>query len=60
MLYDLPKAPCDGLLQAALKDCARAGKKKVTEQTRPPTVPVADLFPSGVFPEGERQSYGEE
>lgn len=28
-----------------------SGKKKV--QTEPPTIPVAELFPDGVFPEGE-------
>jgi methionyl aminopeptidase len=26
-------------------------------QTFPPSIPVADLFPSGNFPEGERQAY---
>ncbi|EIE25282.1 peptidase M24A, methionine aminopeptidase [Coccomyxa subellipsoidea C-169] len=30
------------------------GPKK---QTEPPSIPVADLFPSKIFPEGERQSY---
>ena len=29
-------------------------------QTDPPTVPVADLFPGGVAPEGEWQSYKDE
>ena len=31
-----------------------------TQQTTPPTVPVKQLFPSGEFPEGERQSYKDE
>lgn len=31
-----------------------------TQQTVPPTVPVKQLFPGGVFPEGEWQSYKEE
>ena len=31
-----------------------------TKQTEPPSIAVADLFPSGVYPEGERQSYAEE
>ncbi len=36
-----------------------AGKKKTLQQTEPPTVPVSDLFPDGIYPEGERQSYTE-
>ena len=31
-----------------------------TQQTTPPSVPVKQLFPAGVFPEGEWQSYQEE
>lgn len=31
-----------------------------TKQTVPPTVPVALLFPSGTFPEGEWQSYNDD
>lgn len=33
---------------------------KTPQQTEPPSVPVADFFPSGVFPEGEWQSYKNE
>lgn len=32
-------------------------KKEPLEQTDPPSIPVADLFPSGDFPEGETQQY---
>lgn len=32
-------------------------KKAGLEQTDPPSIPVADLFPSGDFPEGEIQHY---
>eukprot|EP00252_Welwitschia_mirabilis_P024552 TRINITY_DN7327_c0_g4_i2.p1 TRINITY_DN7327_c0_g4~~TRINITY_DN7327_c0_g4_i2.p1 ORF type:complete len:477 (-),score=120.33 TRINITY_DN7327_c0_g4_i2:332-1762(-) len=32
-------------------------KKGPLEQTDPPSIPVADLFPSGDFPEGEIQQY---
>eukprot|EP00897_Mesotaenium_endlicherianum_P002570 jgi/Mesen1/2340/ME000155S01429 len=32
-------------------------KKKPLEQTDPPSIPVRDLFPSGIFPEGEIASY---
>ncbi|KAL4427861.1 hypothetical protein ABPG75_001950 [Micractinium tetrahymenae] len=31
-----------------------------TQQTVPPTVPVTQLFPGGIFPEGEWQSYKED
>ncbi|PSC68131.1 methionine aminopeptidase 2B-like [Micractinium conductrix] len=31
-----------------------------TQQTTPPSVPVKQLFPAGVFPEGEWQSYQED
>ena len=36
-----------------------AGKKQggQREQTVPPSIPVAELFPDGNFPECERQSY---
>lgn len=37
-----------------------AGSKQPLKQTDPPSIPVASLFPSGVFPEGERQSYTDE
>lgn len=30
------------------------------QQTDPPSIPVAQLFPQGIFPEGERQSYNNE
>ncbi|XP_030442738.1 methionine aminopeptidase 2B isoform X1 [Syzygium oleosum] len=32
-------------------------KKELPEQTDPPSIPVAELFPSGEFPEGEIQQY---
>ncbi|XP_030522262.1 methionine aminopeptidase 2B-like isoform X1 [Rhodamnia argentea] len=32
-------------------------KKELPEQTNPPSIPVAELFPSGEFPEGEIQQY---
>lgn len=35
-------------------------KKSNLEQTDPPSIPVADLFPSGNFPEGEIQRYRED
>lgn len=34
--------------------------KKTMVQTDPPTVPVADLLPGGLAPEGEWQSYKDE
>lgn len=34
--------------------------KKATVQTEPPSIPVADFFPDGQFPEGEWQSYKED
>lgn len=41
--------------------CGLTGKKKgAPVQTEPPSVPVAEFFPSGKFPEGERQSYKDE
>ena len=49
--------------EAANKKKKKKKKKKSgegstpSEQTDPPTVPVASLFPDGVFPEGEWQSY---
>lgn len=30
------------------------------QQTDPPSIPIAELFPKGIFPEGERQSYSNE
>jgi hypothetical protein len=38
----------------------RAGGSGATKQTSPPTIPVADLFPSGIFPVGEIQEYRDE
>lgn len=38
---------------------ATVGKKKKV-QTDPPTIPVAELLPGGVAPEGEWQSYKDE
>ncbi|KAK1414277.1 hypothetical protein QVD17_30021 [Tagetes erecta] len=35
----------------------KSKKKKEKEQTDPPTIPVAELFPQGNFPEGEIQQY---
>ncbi|KAK3428476.1 hypothetical protein EUGRSUZ_E00006 [Eucalyptus grandis] len=32
-------------------------KKELPQQTNPPSIPVAELFPSGEFPEGEIQQY---
>ncbi|CAI9284412.1 unnamed protein product [Lactuca saligna] len=32
-------------------------KKETKEQTDPPTIPIAELFPQGNFPEGEIQQY---
>lgn len=39
---------------------AGEGAAAPTEQTDPPSIPVRLLFPSGVYPEGEWQSYKEE
>ena len=36
------------------------GPKESMKQTEPPSIPVAKLFPDGIFPEGERQPYTEE
>ena len=49
---DAAAAPGGGAMQGAK---AAAGGAKV--QTDPPSVPVRLLFPSGTYPEGERQSY---
>lgn len=35
-------------------------KKGPREQTEPPSIPVKQLFPGGVYPEGEWQSYRED
>jgi methionyl aminopeptidase len=50
----------NGTAGADTASTTTAGKKKKGKpktQTDPPSVPVADLFPSGQFPEGEWQSY---
>ena len=39
---------------------AAAVGKKATVQTEPPSIPVAEFFPDGHFPEGEWQSYKDE
>ena len=36
-----------------------AGKKKL-KQTEPPSIPLTRLFPDGIYPEGEWQSYKDE
>eukprot|EP01024_Parvocaulis_polyphysoides_P003794 TRINITY_DN109_c0_g1_i10.p1 TRINITY_DN109_c0_g1~~TRINITY_DN109_c0_g1_i10.p1 ORF type:complete len:589 (-),score=105.32 TRINITY_DN109_c0_g1_i10:2307-3830(-) len=38
----------------------KKNKSKPKEQTSPPSIPVADLFTSGVYPEGEWLSYNED
>ena len=40
--------------------CAGKKTKGPRVQTMPPSIPVADLFPDGIFPECERQSYKDE
>lgn len=35
----------------------KSKKKKAPAQSSPPRVPVSQLFPSGVYPEGERHEY---
>jgi len=35
-------------------------KKELPQQTNPPSIPVAELFPSEEFPEGEIQQYKDE
>lgn len=40
--------------------CYLRKKKETKEQTDPPTIPIADLFPQGNFPEGEIQQYKDE
>ena len=34
--------------------------KPATQQTEPPSIPVAAFFPNGMYPEGERQPYKDE
>lgn len=38
----------------------RLAGKGPKQQTDPPSIPVSHLFPQGIFPEGERQSYSNE
>lgn len=40
--------------------CAGQKQGSLREQTVPPSIPVAELFPDGNFPECERQSYKNE
>ncbi|KAL5993176.1 Methionine aminopeptidase 2B [Asimina triloba] len=50
----------DGFPESAKKKKKKSKSKKKKEsikQTDPPSIPVADLFPSGEFPEGEIQQY---
>lgn len=42
---------------ASVNQLGCAGKKQGREQTVPPSIPVAELFSHGKFPEGERVSY---
>ena len=42
---------------AAKRKKKKKKAKKPKEQTDPPSIPLADLFPDGKFPEGEWQSY---
>ena len=37
-----------------------AAGSAILVQTEPPSVPVASMFPSGIFPEGELQDYKDE
>lgn len=50
--------PADSSEMARKKSKNKESTKKV--QTDPPEVPVAELFPRGIFPEGEWQSYQNE
>lgn len=40
--------------------CKCRKKKEPPQQTDPPSIPVAELYPSGEFPEGEIQQYKDE
>jgi len=40
--------------------CPCLAGKKALKQTEPPSIPLAALFPDGVFPEGEWQPYKNE
>ena len=50
----------DSVSRKVLKRFATAAGKKPTAQTEPPSIPVAEVFPDGQFPEGEWQSYKDE
>ncbi|KAG2282475.1 hypothetical protein Bca52824_053695 [Brassica carinata] len=61
---DLKSGRCSSVVEARLlrfweaKNVKRGGElMKKTQQTKPPTIPVVKLFPSGEFPEGEIQQY---
>ena len=41
-------------------ECWYADAQAPLKQTSPPSIPVASLFPSGIYPEGERQPYTDE
>lgn len=49
-----------GFTRDCLQACAAGKKTASLVQSEPPTVPVWDLFPGGIFPEGEWQSYKDE
>eukprot|EP01024_Parvocaulis_polyphysoides_P000784 TRINITY_DN10207_c1_g1_i4.p1 TRINITY_DN10207_c1_g1~~TRINITY_DN10207_c1_g1_i4.p1 ORF type:complete len:274 (+),score=53.69 TRINITY_DN10207_c1_g1_i4:152-973(+) len=38
----------------------KKNKSKLKQQTSPPSIPVSDLFTTGIYPEGEWQSYNED
>ncbi|XP_037298977.1 methionine aminopeptidase 2 [Manduca sexta] len=40
------------------KNKSKAGKGAVKEQTNPPTIPIAELYPNGNFPEGQIMEHG--
>nr|KAJ3420887.1 Methionine aminopeptidase 2B [Polyrhizophydium stewartii] len=50
-------ASADGAPASSSGGPAAAKHANGTKQTDPPSVPVAKFFPSGVFPEGEIQTY---
>lgn len=52
-------AACRACAEQYRRVCDVSGKKKKV-QTDPPSIPVAELFPEGDFPEGEWQSYKDE
>ena len=40
--------------------CWYADAQAPLKQTSPPSIPVASLFPGGIYPEGERQPFTDE